>query len=99
MQKILWIAVVAGFLASGSAIAQFQPQPPELQNRVPPPPVFAAPPVVNGPLGRAPPPGVYTPDRLNTFSDRVTSCRHEGAATGLHGRKLRAYATRCANSQ
>jgi hypothetical protein len=98
MQSAVRAIIVIGLMTSGPALAQFQPQPPELQNRVPPPPVFAPPPVINGPLGRAPPPGVYIPDRLNTFSDRVTSCRHEGAASGLRGRKLRAYATACANS-
>jgi hypothetical protein len=99
MRSALRVIFLMGLMASGSAFAQFQPQPPELQNRVPPPPVFAPPPVINGPLGQAPPPGVYTPGRLNTFSDRVTGCMHDGAASGLRGRKLRAYANSCANAQ
>src|SRR5262245_44613880 len=86
-------------LAPLPALAQFQPPPPELQNRIPAPlPPPPQPPIINGPLGQSPPPGVYQPGWLNTFSDRVTSCLHEGAGYGLKGSKLNAYARACANA-
>jgi hypothetical protein len=70
---------------------------PALQNRIPAPqPPPAQPPIINGPLSHSPPPGVYTPRRLNTFSDRATSCLHEGSSYGLRGRKLDAYTRACA---
>jgi len=91
--------VTACVLAASPAGAQFQPAPPELQNRIPAPlPPPPQPPVINGPLGQNPPPGVYEPGRLNTYSDRVTSCLHEGAGYGLRGRKLNSYARACANA-
>ena len=46
-----------------------------------------------GPAARRLPAG-----RLNTHSDRVTSCLHEGAGYGLKGSKLNAYARSCANA-
>ena len=74
------LAVAAGFslglglaLVSASAAAQIVPTPPALENRIPAPlPPPAQPPIINGPLGQSPPPGVYIPPRLNTHSDRVT---------------------------
>jgi len=86
-------------LASVPALAQFEPPPPELQGRIPAPlPPPPQPPIINGPLNQAPPPGVYQPGPLKTFSDRVTTCMHEGAGYGLKGSKLNAYARRCANA-
>jgi len=76
--------VLAPLPGSTQALAQFQPLPPELQNRIPAP--------------LPPPPGVYQPGRLNTHSDRVTSCLQEGAGYGLKGSKLNAYARSCANA-
>ena len=72
---------------------------PALQNRIPAPlPPPPKPPIINGPLGQAPPPGVYIPPRLNTQSDRVTACVHAGSARGLRDRRLDAYARSCANA-
>jgi hypothetical protein len=86
-------------LAAPPAAAQFVPPPPELQNRIPAPlPPPPQPPVINGPLGRSPPSGVYQPERLNTHSDRTVRCLHEGSGYGLRGRKLDAYARACANA-
>ena len=86
-------------LAAPPVAAQFVPPPPELQNRIPapllPPPQA---PIINGPLGQSPPPGVYQPERLNTHSDRAVRCLHEGSGYGLRGRKLDAYARACANA-
>jgi hypothetical protein len=95
-------AIVAAALAFAAlpALAQVVPFPPELEGRIPaplPPPPQA--PVINGPLGQSPPPGVYVPPRLNTFADRVTHCMDQGTSYGLHGRKLHSYARRCASAQ
>ena len=95
------LAVVAGLglaLVSASAAAQIVPTPPALENRIPaplPPPAQA--PIINGPLGQSPPPGVYVPPRLNTHSDRVVGCQHQGRADGLRGKRLQAYVRDCSN--
>ena len=83
------------------AAAQLIPQPPELQNRIPaplPPPPQA--PIINGPMtegqqGRS---RVYRQPDIDTPSDRVTRCLHNGAGSGLSGAKLDAYTRRCANA-
>ena len=96
------LAIAAGLalvLVTGSAAAQITPPPPALENRIPAPlPPPPQPPIINGPLGQSPPPGVYLPPRLNTQSDRVTSCLHQGRADGLRGKRLQAYARDCANA-
>jgi len=98
------LAVVAGFslglaLVSAPAAAQIVPTPPALENRIPAPlPPPAQPPIINGPLGQSPPPGVYLPPRLNTHSDRVTGCLHQGRSDGLRGKQLQTYARDCANA-
>jgi hypothetical protein len=93
------VALLAGVLVAGTpALAQFPPPPPEL-NRIPAPlPPPEPPPIINGPLGQAPSPGVYQPGRLTTHSDRVTRCIDQGAGSGLTGRRLDAYTRRCANA-
>ena len=79
-------------------MAQFVPFPPALENRIPAPlPPPAPPPVINGPLGEAPPPGVRAPRRLKTHSDRTTRCLQSGAGYGLRGGELDAYVRECAN--
>jgi hypothetical protein len=96
--------IVLGLVLAGGSVTAASAQPaglpnPDLQNRIPaplPPPPQA--PVINGPLGQGPPPGVYMPRRLNTFSDRVTACLHDGSAYGLRGSKLDAYTRACANA-
>ncbi len=92
-------AVILAAVAFSGALAQVPGLPdPALQNRIPAPlPPPAQPPIINGPLSHSPPPGVYTPRRLNTFSDRATSCLHEGSSYGLRGRKLDAYTRACAS--
>ena len=96
---IIIAAFVLTAVASSGALAQVPGLPdPALQGRIPaplPPPAPA--PIINGPLAQSPPPGVYMPGRLNTFSDRATSCLHEGSSHGLRGRKLDAYTRACAN--
>src|SRR5262249_13857397 len=94
-------SLVAFVLAVGIAPAQtqFTPPPPALHTRTPaprrPPP---RPPIITGPLQQAPPPGVYSPPRLNTHSDRAVQCLQEGSSYGLRGNKLQAYARSCANA-
>jgi hypothetical protein len=86
--------------ATGSmAFAQVPAWPePSLQGRIPEPlPPPPQPPIINGPLSQGPPPGVYLPPRINSYSDRVTACLHAGSGQGLRGRKLDAYTRACAN--
>ncbi len=103
MKRLIGTAVAAGIAAAPTILAipvfaQVVPFPPELEGRIPAPlPPPPQPPVINGPLGQSPPPGVYVPPRLNTFADRMTHCIDQGTSYGLHGRKLHTYARRCAN--
>jgi hypothetical protein len=93
--------IVAGLvaLAIAPAAAQLVPTPPALENRIPAPlPPPPQPPIINGPLGQSPPPGVYIPPRLNTQSDRVVGGLHQGRSNGLRGEALEAYARECANA-
>jgi len=96
------LAVAAGLglaLLSASAAAQIVPTPPALETRIPAPlPPPAPPPIINGPLGQSAPPGVYVPPRLNTQSDRVIGCQHQGRADGLRGKRLQSYVRDCANA-
>jgi hypothetical protein len=89
------LALAAGLalaLIAAPAAAQIIPTPPALENRIPAPlPPPPQPPIVNGPFGQSPPPGVYVPPRLNTQSDRVIGCQPQRwaarqAAPGLHTR-------------
>jgi hypothetical protein len=93
------LIVLAVCLFAAPAAAQFVPPSPDLQNRIPQPlPPPPQPPIINGPLGQSPPPGVYQPGRLNTHSDRMTNCLHDGAGYGLRGARLQNYARSCANA-
>ena len=100
MKRLVCIALAVGGLVAGTpALAQFAPGPPELQNRIPAPlPPPEQPPIINGPLGQSPPPGVYSPGRLDTHSDRVSRCLDQGTNSGLRGGKLQTYTRRCANA-
>ena len=94
---VLGLAIVCA-LGATHAVAQIITNP-ALENRIPAPlPPPPQPPIINGPLQQAPPPGVYMPRQLNTHSDRVTSCTHQGRADGLRGKRLQAYVTSCANA-
>ena len=98
MTRLLGMAFALGMLAAMPTMAQVVPFPSTLQGRIPSPlPPSAAPPTINGPLGRSPAPGVYQPTRLNTFADRHTRCLNEGTGYGLHGRQLTAYTNTCAH--
>ena len=97
--RIVLALTLAGILATAAAA-----QPPSfpdasLQGRIPAPlPPPPQPPIINGPLGQSPPPGVYVPPRLTTHSDRVIACTQQGSGQGLRGRKLDAYTRACANA-
>src|SRR5262245_58655399 len=96
----LAVGLTLASIVATTAVAQ-PPSFPDaaLQGRIPAPlPPPPQPPIINGPLGQSPPPGVYVPPRLTTHSDRVTSCLQEGAGYGLKGSKLNAYARSCANA-
>ena len=97
MSRLLTALAAGLLLAAAPTFAQVVPFPPVLQGRIPAPLSPASPPVINGPLGKSPPFGVYVPPRLNTFADRKTQCIDQGTSYGLHGRKLNSYAQRCAN--
>src|SRR5258708_33167271 len=86
-------------LIAAPAAAQFIPTPPALENRIPAPlPPPPQPPIINGPYGQGPAPGVYRPPRLNTHSDRTIRCQDQALGAGLRGGKADAYVRRCANA-
>ena len=100
MNRIIAIAVAAFCVVPGpAALAQFIPPPPELENRIPQPlPPPPQPPIINGPFGQAPPPGVIKQRRIDSAGARATRCLHEGAGYGLRGGDLAAYSRACANA-
>jgi hypothetical protein len=96
---------VVGAVLAGMCIAEAAAQTPpglpnpDLQNRIPAPlPPPPKPPIINGPLGQGPSPGVYYPPRLNTPGDRATACLQEGSSQGLRGRRLDRYTRSCVNA-
>ena len=81
------------------ALAQFQPPPPELENRIPAPlPPPAQPPIINGPLAQSPPPGVYGPPTAQHVQRPRHALPPPGRRLGLKGPRLDAYARSCANA-
>jgi hypothetical protein len=99
MSRVAIVLAVAGVIASAPAVAQIAPPSiPNLENRIPAPlPPPPAPPIINGPLSQAPPPGVTVPRQLQTHSDRTTRCLQQGSGAGLRGPDLDAYTGACAN--
>jgi hypothetical protein len=98
VHRICAMAIALGIALTGAA-ALAQSVPPDLQNRIPAPlPPPPQPPIINGPLGRSPPPGVAEQRRLDTHGDRTTRCVQEGRGYGLRGGKLDSYARSCANA-
>ena len=92
------LLAVAAAVATAPVSAQVTVPPvPDMSSRIPAPlPPPPEPPVIYGPNNTYQP-QVYTPQHLNTFSDRVTRCVHQGSTGGLRGGKLSAYARACAN--
>jgi hypothetical protein len=99
VKRIFFPIVTAAVLLAGPAAAQFVPEPPGL-NPIPapqaPPP---EPPIINGPWGQGPAPGVAPQKRLNTFQDRTARCQEQAADAGLRGKRGAAYTRRCVNAQ
>jgi hypothetical protein len=97
------LAVAAGLicaLAGTPAMAQFVPEPPVLEGRIPAPlPPPPPPPIISGPLQQAPPPGVYFPEQRDTAASRARRCFHGGRSAGLRGAQLDAYTRECVNAQ
>ena len=99
MKRFLVPMLALGALIAWPAAAQFVPEPPGL-NPIPvpqaPPP---EPPVINGPWGQGPAPGVAPQKRLNTFQDRTARCQEQAADAGLRGKRAGTYTRRCVNAQ
>ena len=100
MSRFVCIVVMAGCLVSAvPAFAQAPLHPPELENRIPAPlPPPPQPPIINGPYGQGPAPGVYHAPRLNTHSDRTIRCQDQALGAGLRGGKADSYVRRCSNA-
>src|SRR3954454_10525261 len=99
VKRIVFAILAAAALLATPAIAQFVAEPPGL-NPIPapqaPPP---EPPIINGPWGQGPPPGVAPQKRLNTFQDRTAHCQEQAADAGLRGKRAGSYTRRCVNAQ
>jgi len=100
MYRFLYaVGTVICLVSVAPAFAQIPMHPPELENRIPAPlPPPPKPPIINGPYGQGPAPGVYQPPRLNTHSDRTIRCQDQALSAGLRGGKLNSYVRSCANA-
>ncbi len=83
MKRFLVPMLAVGALIAWPAAAQFVPEPP----------------VINGPWGQGPAPGVAPQKRLNTFQDRTARCQEQAADAGLRGKRAGTYTRRCVNAQ
>ena len=98
MKCLLAIVLTAGCVFGGAAaFAQVPPRVPDVQVRIPAPLPLPVAPIFNGPVMQSPPPAVMAPPPLNTFSDRMTQCLHQGSSGGLSGPDLDGYAEFCAS--
>jgi hypothetical protein len=98
MKRLFAIVSTAGCVIGGAAAsAQVPPRVPDVEVRIPAPQPLPVRPIINGPATQGPPPTPATPPALNTFSDRMTQCLHQGSSGGLRGSDLEAYAEACAN--
>jgi hypothetical protein len=99
MRLLVGLALALG-CGLGCASAQILPQVPDLQNRIPAPlPPPPEPPIINGPLTRAPAPGPQMQRRLDSHGDRTSRCLLQGSGAGLRGAELDTYTAACANDQ
>jgi hypothetical protein len=97
--RLLITGAILVSVTSGPVAAQFMPPPPELENRIPKPlPPPPQPPIINGPQGQGPSPGVIRQPRIDSAGDRASRCLHEGAGYGLRGGDLARYSRACANA-
>jgi hypothetical protein len=96
--SIITLAVAAALLAANTASAQIIPPGGSRFNPplpAPPPPPKIEVPVV--PQMDAPPRQSYVPAPPPSFSDRITTCLSDGAASGLGAGEREAYSRTCAN--
>jgi hypothetical protein len=97
MKCLFAIVLTAGCAFGGAAAsAQVPPRVPDVEIRIPAPLPLPAGPTINEPATQGAPPTVVTPPPLNTFSDRMTQCLHQGSSAGLRGADLEGYARDCA---
>jgi hypothetical protein len=103
VRSLIMRPLFAVFLAVAAAVASpafaqaTVPPVPDMSSRIPAPlPPPPQPPEIYGP-GHPYQPQVFQPPHLNTFSDRVARCLHQGSAGGLRGGKISAYTRACAN--
>ena len=100
MRRLFSIVLMAGCIFGGAAAsAQVPPRVPDVEVRIPAPLPLPAGPVIDGPATQGAPPTVATPPPLNTFSERMTQCLHQGSSAGLSGADLEGYARACANEK
>jgi hypothetical protein len=98
MRILIAICLATALLAPGGASAQFIPPGGSLLNPPlppPPPPPRIEAPVI--PQMDAPTTQNYAPAPQPSFSDRITSCLDEAAASGLGPSARAAYSRACAN--
>ena len=97
MRILIAICLASALLAAGAASAQFiPPGSSQLNPPLPPPP----PPRIEAPVipqMDAPTTQNYAPAPQPSFSDRITSCLDEAAASGLGPSARAAYSRACAN--
>jgi len=99
MKRVAMVALAVGCALVAVPVAAQLKTFPELEGRIPAPlPPPPQPPIINGPYQQGPPPGVAETKPLTTHSDRVVRCQHQGAANGLHGRRLSTYVRACGNA-
>jgi hypothetical protein len=98
MRRLIVICLASALLAPGAASAQFIPPGSSQLNPplppAPPPPRIEAPviPQMDAPMTQN-----YAPAPQPSFSDRITSCLDEAAASGLGPSDRAVYSRACAN--
>jgi hypothetical protein len=96
--SIIIAAAAAAFIFAGAASAQMIP--PGTSQFSPPPPAPPPPPKIEVPVVPqmdAPPRQSYAPAPRPSFSDRITKCLDDGAASGLGPNQRATYSRSCAN--
>ena len=96
---LLCICLALPLVAAEAASAQMLP--PGTSQFSPPPPAPPPPPTIELPvvpkMDAAPAQAAVQPSARGNFSDRVTTCLDEGAASGLGPNARAAYSRSCAN--
>jgi len=96
--SIITLAVAAALFAANTAFAQIIPPGGSRFNPpLPPPPPSPKIEVPVVPQMDAPPRQSYVPPTPPSFSDRITTCLSDAAASGLGAGEREAYSRTCAN--